>query len=257
MGATHDAALEDVKQSIAQTVKIVHPKLSHELYLFTAALETHWAAVLTQVPKGQLKILLHAQKQEPLSFLSGDFEVHAERWGIEEKEAFAVVEGIKRLDYIIVALEVYIFTDHANSPYIFDLYGNNPGTKRPVANKLMRWALRLSASKYVMEFIPGENNLWADNVTRWESRSSTRAAHVEMPVIIHALIEMGRAELEWPPMAELKKCQIGTVDNLLEGMVTGDSLLQDGMGRVWISDERKGRLRLLIAVHAGRNVHKE
>lgn len=40
----------------------------------------------------------------------------------------------------------------------------------------MRWALKLSAFKYVVEHIPGEKNVWADMVTRWTVRSPRNAS---------------------------------------------------------------------------------
>ena len=49
-GATHDSAFADIKQQIAAFVKLAHPKSDHNMCLFTDASETHWTAVLTQVP---------------------------------------------------------------------------------------------------------------------------------------------------------------------------------------------------------------
>ena len=45
-------------------------------------------------------------------------------------------------EYVIVGKEVSLFTDHANLVYIFNPVGQNPETARPIANKLMRWALK-------------------------------------------------------------------------------------------------------------------
>lgn len=71
-----------------------------------------------------------------------------------------------RLDYIICGRTVSIFTDHANLVYLFDPYGRNPGIARHTASKLMRWALKLSVFRYVIEHVPGERNVWADMLTR-------------------------------------------------------------------------------------------
>jgi hypothetical protein len=46
-------------------------------------------------------------------FLSGTFTVAAERWAIIEKEAFALVETVKRADYMLHRPGViHLFTDH-------------------------------------------------------------------------------------------------------------------------------------------------
>ena len=63
-----------------------------------------------------------------------------------------------------------IFTDHANLVYLFDPYGQNPGLSRNTACKLMRWAVRLSSFRYVIEHLAGELNVWADLLTHWAVR---------------------------------------------------------------------------------------
>ncbi len=55
----------------------------------------------------------------------------------------------------------------SNLVYLFDPYGRNPGIARHTASKLMRWAIKLSAFRYVIEHVPGERNVWADMLTRW------------------------------------------------------------------------------------------
>lgn len=76
-----------------------------------------------------------------------------------EKEGFAVVEGMTKLDYLIAGRTVSIYTDHVNLVYMYDPYGRNPGIGHHTAKKLMRWALKLSAFRYVVEHIPGERNV--------------------------------------------------------------------------------------------------
>ncbi len=70
---THDSAFSCIKTEIAQKLKLSHRKEGYRLSLFTDASDTHWAAVLTQVPKSQLDMSIEGQAHEPLSFLSGSF----------------------------------------------------------------------------------------------------------------------------------------------------------------------------------------
>ena len=176
-GEQHDAAFTLIKTQIARSTKLSYVQDGHHTCLYTDASEHHWAAVFTQLPVSQMGAALEDQQHQPLLFMSGKFTSHSERWSIAEKEGFAIVEAMTKADYISSAREVHIYTDHANLVYIFNPYGMNPGVGRHVAQKLMRWEIRLSAFRYVIEFVPGESNVWADILSRWGSAppKSTRA----------------------------------------------------------------------------------
>ena len=108
MGAEHDAAFTQVKTSIAQKLKLAHLKDEYTVYLFSNASETHWASVLTQVPKEQMSLEIEKQDHEPLAFLSGSFSEASANWSIVEKEAFALAKSMTKLHYITSAREIVI-----------------------------------------------------------------------------------------------------------------------------------------------------
>lgn len=56
-------------------------------------------------------------------FLSGTFKGPSANWSVPEKEGFAIVEAMCRLDYLVTGHVVSNFTDHANLVYIYDSYG--------------------------------------------------------------------------------------------------------------------------------------
>lgn len=60
-----------IKSSDSKLVqRDTHPTSHHRLSLFTDDSETHYSAILTQVPDGQLKRDIEEQEYEPLPFLS-------------------------------------------------------------------------------------------------------------------------------------------------------------------------------------------
>ncbi len=128
-GANHDSAFAAVKQQLAAATKLAHPKQDYTMCLFTDASDTHWAAILTQIPDKEKRRPVHEQSHEPLCFLSGAFKGFAANWSVPEKEGFAIVESMCRLDYLVSGYTVHIFTDHANLVYLFDPYGRNPGAR--------------------------------------------------------------------------------------------------------------------------------
>lgn len=93
---------------------------------------------------------------------------------ITEKEGFAVLEAMRRLDYFMLCIKVWIYTDHANLAYMYDPYEHNPGMYRHTANRLMRRALKLCNFLYLIEFIPGLKNVWADILARWAVKTDTK-----------------------------------------------------------------------------------
>ena len=166
-GAEHDSAFMCIKNQLAACTKLAYPKETHTMCMFTDASETHWSAVLTQVPSNQMSLSIAEQDHEPLCFLSGAFSGSSFNWSMPEKEGFSIVEAMTRLDYMTIGRTVSIFTDHANLVFIYNPYGSRPSIARHIASKLLRWAIKLSAFKYVVEHIPGELNVWADMMTRW------------------------------------------------------------------------------------------
>lgn len=153
-GAIHDDAFTHIKSQLAASVKLAHPKPDHTMCLFTDASNTHWGAVLTKVPNAQRREELERQHHEPLCFLSGAFKGASANWSVSEKEGFAIVESMCRLDYLIFGHTVSIYTDHANLVYMYDPFGRNPGISRQTASKLMRWAIKLSAFRFKIESYP-------------------------------------------------------------------------------------------------------
>ncbi len=101
-----------------------------------------------------------------LCFSPEPSKVHQRTEASPEKEGFAIVEAMCRMDYIVSGHVISIFTDHANLVYLFDPYGRHPGISRHTASKLMRWAIKLSAFRYVIEHVPDERNGWADMLIR-------------------------------------------------------------------------------------------
>ena len=62
---------------------------------------------------------------EPLGFLSGSFRGSSANWSVPEKEGFAIVESMTRLDYLTLGRMVHVFTDHVNLLTIYDPYGTS------------------------------------------------------------------------------------------------------------------------------------
>jgi hypothetical protein len=97
---------------------------------------------------GDLVKPLKDQGHQPLAFLSGSFKGAASRWPIVEKEAYAIVETCKRLEYLLLRERgFHLFTDHRNLQYIFNPTSVNGTVAKYQADKLQRWSMVLQMNR--------------------------------------------------------------------------------------------------------------
>ena len=167
----HSDAYATLKQAVAACVTNAHPDEDKEFCLFTDASEDSWGAVLTQVPAAEYadpNLSWDQYSHEPLAFLSGVFRGSELRWAIPDKEAYAIYNSCKRLAYLLVRRRgFHVYTDHRNLVYIFNPAGSNTHLGKPAADRLERWSLTLRAFDFDIEHMPGEDNNWADLLSRW------------------------------------------------------------------------------------------
>ena len=254
----HDMAFKSIKQQLARSTTMAFPKQYCQLCLFTDASDTHWAAVLTQIPQTEIGMDINDQKHEPLAFLSGAFTGSSSKWSVPEKEGFAVVESMCKLDYLLHGRHVVIYTDHANLVYLYDPVGQNPGVARHTACKLMRWALKLSAFRYVIEHVAGEKNVWADMLTRWGSCPKSSAHNTSVKSLLLAPITPSLDEsLDWPSLADIQTAQAKNDVQPPKSFSRRDGTIQNQSGIIFVpKDEDKLKLRIMIAGHAGLSGHR-
>lgn len=260
-GATHDDAFSTIIKQLAAAVKLSFPKSEFELCLSTDASDTHWSGILTQVHKDQRNSNIDEQQHEPLCFLSGAFKGSSRNWSVPEKEGFAIVESMCRVDYLVMGREVSIYTDHANLVQLYDPYGKNPGIARHTASKLMRWAIKLSAFRYVVEHLPGDRNVWADMLTRWAVQSKatiTTDGHARFKSLMLAPVSPGLdPELDWPTLDGIIASQDASKELAPSSSKSTSKGLVNDEGVSWIpSTDHKLKLRILIAAHTGYGGHR-
>ncbi|KAE9054731.1 hypothetical protein PF005_g33085 [Phytophthora fragariae] len=119
-----DNDLAAVKAVLLNMVPLAHPSPDAEVCLYTDASQDSWGAVVTQLSPEEIQLPLDQQHHRPLAFLSGRFAGASSRWATIEKEAFAIVESTRRLEYLLLRPRgFHLYTDHRNLVYIFNPYG--------------------------------------------------------------------------------------------------------------------------------------
>jgi RNase H-like domain found in reverse transcriptase len=134
----------------------------------TDASDRFYAGLVTQIDEELLDLPMEEQDRQPLAFLSGEFKGTQLRWTVPEKEGFAIVDTVTKVDVLLLSHDEFsILSDHLNPTYIYNPLSADSTLARHVAHKLQRWALKMSVFSYRMEHVMGELNYWTDLITRW------------------------------------------------------------------------------------------
>lgn len=259
--SVHDNAFQTVKQCLKDSVTLAHADSSKLLCLFTDASDTHWGAVLTQIPPKDIDLPFEDQRHEPLSFLSGSFKGSSSRWSTPEKEAFSIVESVSRLDYLVQRPEGFLlFTDHKNLTFIFNPVSLKTPIPKHVANKIERWALILSSFHYTIVHISEEENCWADLLSRWGA-SPTESPSTKISALLTAPVAPDLdPDFKWPSSADISTSQASALekgDDIPDSLVDDNGIWKTSSGAVWIpKDDTALILRICIIGHCGRAGHR-
>ncbi|GMF43082.1 unnamed protein product [Phytophthora fragariaefolia] len=145
-------------------------------------------------------------------FLSGRFVGASSRWSTIEKEAFAIVESTRRLEYLLLRPAGFrLYTDHRNLVYIFNPYATDGAMARYRADKLQRWALSLMSFKYVIEHVPGEEDVWGDLLSRLGAgqalEAHNEAVRVARLAVVQRVSPLEEPEFVWPSESEIHASQ--------------------------------------------------
>lgn len=245
-----------LNKAVTEAVTLAHPKPHAEFFLFTDASQDGWGSVLFQVESYDEKKEISEQKCEPLYFLSGSFSGASHRWSIPEKEAFAIVESVERLDFILIRTKAfYIMTDHRNLEFIF---ASNSHLKTATRHKISRWALALTCFRYEIKHIDGEKNVWADLLSRW-GNSPAQLLSIKN-LVLHPFDE--GSDFVFPSIAEIH----GSQDEHFRAYPDRRDLTtkeENGRrmvyhrGKVWIpeGDDQLWN-RILVVAHCGSAGHR-
>lgn len=165
-----------------------------------------------------------------------------------------------RLDYLTMTNEVNIFTYHANLIYLYDPYGSNPGIPRHTASKLMRWEIKLSAFRYNIKHLAGDQNNWADMLTRWAVRKKTSFTAVKalkLSTFMVAPVSTEKEELDWLNMADIINSQHQTEETPPSSFKLTDGVIRNFKRQVWIpTGDTLLKVRILIAAHTRQGGHR-
>ena len=154
-------AFKDLQQAVWNCATLFFYDNTLPVFLHTDACDTGIGAYLFQLDRDG--------KELPIGFMSQALHDAQLRWSTFEQEAFAIHEALKKFQYILRDVQFTLRTDHRNL-----LYLNDSGA----SDKVLRWKLDIQQFDFIVEHIPGEQNIVADLYSRLCSlRSSNLPFH--------------------------------------------------------------------------------
>jgi hypothetical protein len=269
--ATHQLSFNAIKDCLQNTLTMSYLLPGGTVCVFTDASSTHWGVIVTQVDKWDNNLTVHDQHHKPLAMLSGAFTGPELLAHISEKECYAINEAVVKLSYILARPEGFtLFTDHRNLVFMVDPRSVTNVIKQNSVDKIARWAARLFSLTFSIEHIAGDDNVWADLLTRWGCGNKISATD---DTNLSGLYPSGRLflmhetsdayntfhninystmdeEYEFPSLPEIQELQM-LCPAKPTGVVYDDSRkLFMFQGKIWIPFECKQmRVRLCIVAH--------
>ncbi|XP_017479034.1 PREDICTED: uncharacterized protein K02A2.6-like [Rhagoletis zephyria] len=116
-------------------------------------------------PYGLGAVLVHRSEgiERPIAFASRTLGVHERNYAQIDREALAIIFGVKHFHQYIAGREVIIVTDHKPLLGIFNRKKQIPQMLSP---RMLRWCLLLAAYDYQLEYRPGQKHANADCLSR-------------------------------------------------------------------------------------------
>ena len=108
----------------------------------------------------------HDGKKKIIAAASHTFNAMERNWSTTEREAFAIKWAILKYDYFLNGCTFIIFTDHKFLIYLDQRKFNYA--------KIRRWQEEISSHRFVLEYIQGEMNVWADMLSRSRDINKTK-----------------------------------------------------------------------------------
>lgn len=109
-----------IQDSFQQAMKLVFPKENHVTCIYTDASEEFWVGIVAQLSNYGLAESTESQQHEAMAFLGGTFTGTQSNWTAYDREAYAIVQSLDKMDYLFCGSQpVHLFTEHMNLFYVF------------------------------------------------------------------------------------------------------------------------------------------
>ncbi|XP_072395075.1 uncharacterized protein [Diabrotica undecimpunctata] len=125
-----------------------------------------------------------SQDSRPVAFFSRSLNSSELNHSAVEKEAYAIVESLKKWRHFLIGKPFTIITDQKSVTFMF----NTKHSSKIKNEKIQRWRLELAPYKYDIVYRPGKDNQAADALSRICSCATTTAAGASKLKSLHTAL---------------------------------------------------------------------
>ena len=154
-GKDQQQAFEQSKSFLKSSRLLVHYDDKKELILACDASENGLGAVLSHK--------MEDGSEHPISFASRTLTKAETNYSNLEREALAVIFGVKKFHQYLYGRQFILETDHKPLESLFDEMKATPFMATP---RIQCWALTLAAYNYIIKYKPGNEHCNADALSR-------------------------------------------------------------------------------------------
>ncbi|XP_052740894.1 uncharacterized protein K02A2.6-like [Bicyclus anynana] len=148
-----EAAFREIKRLLVSSEVLVHYSPDLPLVLTADASSTGLGAVISHLtPEGE----------RPIAFASRTLTSAERAYAQIDREALAIIYGVKKFHQFLYGREFILRTDHKALTFIF---GHKTGIPVMAASRIQRWAILLAGYNYKIEFVTSAENC-ADGLSR-------------------------------------------------------------------------------------------
>ena len=167
-------AFQQAKQSLTSSKLLAHYNPSLPLRLAADASAYGLGAVISHI--------MPDRAERPIAYASRTLSTSERNYAQLEKEALALIFGIKKFHQYLFGRKFTLGTDH--KPLI-TILGHKKAIPPLAAARLQRWAILLSAYDYSLEFRPSQSHANADGLSRLPLRTTSPAAYSSEPTVFN------------------------------------------------------------------------
>ncbi|KAL0252144.1 hypothetical protein GEMRC1_001356 [Eukaryota sp. GEM-RC1] len=238
----HDELLESIKGLIINHMALDLPSEEMNIIISTNASNIAVGGVIWQEenPRSPPGTPLKDRKVRPISFYSRLLNNSQQNWAAIQKELYAILLILTEstLEGFLMSRHLTIFTDHRNLAFLITAPENNRIVKR--------WIPIFSEYSFEIEHVAGEDNQWADMLSRVIDRSPIETIksviltdHVSDRNIVLNQMDMRHNGDDYTELRFIKDNSTYVINNLRELSVDNQLPLFDS----WLSTIRSEQLK--------------
>ena len=152
---TQQNAFDTIKQELSDEVLLAHYNPDAEFILTCDASPFGIGAVLQQ--------RTHDGTLHPIAFVSRTLNPAEKNYAQIEREALSIVFGAEKFRHYLLGRQFTLETDHKP---LLTLFGEHKGIPEMASTRIKRWAIKLSAFQYKIQYISSKKNACADFLSR-------------------------------------------------------------------------------------------